>query len=95
MTGGVTAIFVPKLGRLFIDVERLAGLFRADEAVSPLIKSVHRLDVIGFFLTGKMLVDGVQHLSPFGKPRVVDAARQFKILHGEIGIGRIAAQAER
>src|SRR6266550_3166262 len=45
---------VADFGRFGVDIDRLAGLGRADEVIGPLIEGIHRLDRIGLFGRGKM-----------------------------------------
>ena len=65
----VTAVFIANRRRLGIDVESLAGFGRTDQAISPLIKSVHGRKGIGLLGLGKMLVHRVQGRSAAGKTR--------------------------
>ena len=95
LAGGVAAVFVADLGRLGGDVERLAGLLRADQAVGPLVEGVHRRDVVALLALGEVGVDRVEDRPPGGEPRLVDPARQVQVLHLEARVGRVAAQAER
>ena len=50
LAGGVAAVLVAHGPALGVDVERLAGLLRADKAVGPLVERVHRLQAVGLFL---------------------------------------------
>ena len=41
----MSAVFVADGSRLRVDIERLAGLLRADQAVRPLVERIHRGDI--------------------------------------------------
>ncbi len=83
LAGGVAAVLVADLGRLGGDVERLACLLRADQAVGPLVERVHRRDVVALLALGEVGVDRVEHGPPGREPRLVDPARQVQVLHLE------------
>ena len=94
-TGRVAAVFVTQLGRLGGDVERLAGLGRADHRIGALIERVDRLERIGLLLVDEIIVDRIENPPPPAEAAVGHAAGKLQVLHREAGVRRVAPQAER
>ena len=79
----VATILITNGIRLRPEIESLAGINGTEQVVSPLIKAVHGIEVVGLFLHGEVGVDGIKQTPPSRKSRFADPGGKFEVAHDE------------